>query len=70
MDSSQLTAAKRKFIEQVKRYCLNPTPEVCEDVIALGREVEELRTRETLPPLEWILPESVSNSRTPGSKAA
>jgi hypothetical protein len=60
MDSPELTRAKRDFLEQVKAYCLNPTTEKCDEVVALGRIVEALRAREPLPPLEWILPKSVS----------
>jgi hypothetical protein len=60
MDSPELTKAKREFLEQVKVYCLNPTEEKCNEVVALGRVVEELRALEPLPTLEWILPKSVS----------
>jgi len=70
MDSTGLIVAKRKFLEQVKSYCLDPTQEKCDDVVVLGRMVEELRAREPLPPLEWILPKNVSHCETRDKKAA
>ena len=43
MDSEQLSDAKRRFLEQVKRYCTNPSSESGEEVLALGRVVDFLR---------------------------
>jgi len=70
MDSPELTAAKQRFLEQVKSYCLDPTPEKCDEVLAIGRTVEALRAKEPLPPLEWIMPKSVSQNETPDEKSA
>ncbi|MBI5510392.1 MAG: hypothetical protein HY903_16675 [Deltaproteobacteria bacterium] len=46
MDTPELTAAKRCFLELVRRYCLDPRPEVGVDVIAAAQQMAVLGERE------------------------